>query len=182
MRQLIAKQRKHQSSASLAFVGRIHRLPLNSPKKGQKRGKCLHLMTSSCEYRTPTTTNVHVLLGFSLRWRHNARDGVSNHQPHDCLLNVSFRHRSNKTSKLRVTGLCVGNSPGTAQRASYAENVSISWRHHVFRKRPWFKESTLHDSIITHNTTVGIGVAYIMYLPCGTVTSKTGVVHLSLSW
>ena len=24
---------------------------------------------------------------FSLRWRHNERDGVSNHQPHDCLLN-----------------------------------------------------------------------------------------------
>ena len=27
------------------------------------------------------------------------------------LLNSSFRHRSKKTSKLRVTGLCVGNSP-----------------------------------------------------------------------
>ena len=41
-----------------------------------------------------------------------------------------------KTSKLRVTGLCVGNSPGTgefpAQRASYAENVSIWWRHHAY--------------------------------------------------
>ena len=40
-----------------------------------------------------------------------------------------------KTSKLRVTGLRVGNSPGTgefpAQMASNAENVSISWRHHV---------------------------------------------------
>ena len=39
-----------------------------------------------------------------------------------------------KTSKLRVTGLCAGNSPGTgefpAQMASYAENVSIWWRHH----------------------------------------------------
>ena len=46
-----------------------------------------------------------------LRWRHNGRDGVSYHQPYDCLLNRLFRHRSNKTSKLRVTGLCVGNSP-----------------------------------------------------------------------
>ena len=40
-----------------------------------------------------------------------------------------------KTSKLRVTGLCAGNSPGTgefpAQMASNAENVSIWWRHHV---------------------------------------------------
>ena len=47
-----------------------------------------------------------------LRWRHNDQDGVSNHQPHGCLLNRLFRRRSNKTSKLRVTGLCVGNSPG----------------------------------------------------------------------
>ena len=39
-----------------------------------------------------------------------------------------------KTSKLRVTGLCVANSPGTgeipAQMASNAENVCIWWRHH----------------------------------------------------
>ena len=41
----------------------------------------------------------------------------------------SGRRRSKKTSKLRVTGLCVGNSPVTrefpAQRASDTENVSI---------------------------------------------------------
>ena len=48
----------------------------------------------------------------ALRWHHNDPDGVSNHQPHGCLLNRLFRRRSKKTSKLRVTGLCVGNSPG----------------------------------------------------------------------
>ena len=39
------------------------------------------------------------------------------------------------TPKLRVTGLCVGNSPGSilAQMVSNAENVSIWWRHHVQR-------------------------------------------------
>ena len=71
----------------------------------------------------------------SLQWRHNERDGVSNHQPCDCLLNCLFRRISKKTSKLRVTGLCAGNSPVTgkfpAQRASNAKNVSIWWRHHV---------------------------------------------------
>ena len=71
----------------------------------------------------------------SLHWRHNDHDGVSNHQSHGCLLNRLFRRRSKKTWKLRVTGLCVGNSPGTgefpAQMASNAENVSIWWRHHV---------------------------------------------------
>ena len=74
------------------------------------------------------------LLHPSLRWRHNGHVSVSNHQPHDCLLNRLLRCRSKKTSKLRVTGLCVGNSPGTgefpAQMASNAENVSIWWRHH----------------------------------------------------
>ena len=48
----------------------------------------------------------------SLQWRHNERDGVSNHQPYACLLNRLFRRRSKKTSKVRVTGLCKGNSPG----------------------------------------------------------------------
>ena len=72
--------------------------------------------------------------GITLRLRHNDHAGVSNHQPHGCLLNRLFRRKSKKTSKLRVTGLCVGNSPGTgefpAQMTSYAENVSIWWRHH----------------------------------------------------
>ena len=70
----------------------------------------------------------------ALLWRQNGHDGVSNHQPDDCLLNCPCRRRSKKTSKLRATGLCVGNSPGTgefpAQMASNAENVSIWWRHH----------------------------------------------------
>ena len=37
-----------------------------------------------------------------LQWRHNGRDGVSNHQLHDCLLNRLFRRRSKKTPKLRA--------------------------------------------------------------------------------
>ena len=69
-----------------------------------------------------------------LQWLHIELDGVSNHQPHDCLLNCLFGRRSKKTSKLRVTGLCAGNSPETggfpAQMDSNAENVSIWWRHH----------------------------------------------------
>ena len=71
-----------------------------------------------------------------LQWRHNGRESVSNHQPHDCLLNRLFRRRSKKSSKLRVTGFCVGNSPGSgefpAQMASNVQNVSIWWRHHDY--------------------------------------------------
>ena len=78
---------------------------------------------------TPCNSNI------SLQWRHNGRDGVSNHQPYDCLFNSSFRCRSKKTSKFRVTDLCEGHSPVTgeflAQVASNAKNISIWWRHHV---------------------------------------------------
>ena len=47
---------------------------------------------------------------------------LDDHQPLGCLLNRLFRHRSKKTSKLRVTGLREGNLPVAgdfpSQRAS----------------------------------------------------------------
>ena len=89
---------------------------------------------------------------YALRWRHNRRDSVSNHQPHDCLLNSLFRRRSKKTSKLRVIGLCAGNSPGTgefpAQMACDAENVSIWWRHHDDRSSTVL--SLTHPPLVPH--------------------------------
>ena len=58
---------------------------------------------------------------------------------------VHPRHRSKKTTKLRVTGLCVRSSPVTdefpTQTASNAENVSIWWRHHANQN---FKEEIKH--------------------------------------
>ena len=44
----VADQRKHQSSASLAFVRGIHRWPVNSPHQGPVTRKVFPLMTSSC--------------------------------------------------------------------------------------------------------------------------------------
>ena len=71
----------------------------------------------------------------SLQWRHSERDGVSNHRHLDGLPNRLFRRKAKKTSKLRVAGLCEGNSPVTgdfpAQRASDAEYVSVWWHHHA---------------------------------------------------
>ena len=49
-----------------------------------------------------------------LQWRHDKNDGVSNHQLHHCLLNLLVGCRSKKTSKLRVAGLCAGNSPANS--------------------------------------------------------------------
>ena len=61
----------------------------------------------------------------SLQWRHNGRDGVPNHRRPYCLLRRLFRRRSKKTSKLRVTGFCEGDSSVTggfpSQRASNAK-------------------------------------------------------------
>ena len=96
--------------------------------------KALHFTVN--DYTLITHSRVFVLVP-PLQWHHNGHWGVSNHQPHDCLLNRLFRRRSKKTSKLRVTGLFAGNSPVAgefpAQMASNAENVSIWWRHHAFK-------------------------------------------------
>ena len=93
----------------------------------------------------------------SLQWRHNERDGVSNHQPQDCLLKRLFRRRSKVKSKLRVTGLCAGNSPVAgefpAQRASNAEDVSMLY---FICNKGVFKHSGVNDtsnsSVISTNT------------------------------
>ena len=61
------------------------------------------------------TSHSFLLSVMPLQWRHNERDGVSNHQHHDYLLNCLFGHRSKKTSKLRVTGLCGRNTPVTGE-------------------------------------------------------------------
>ena len=94
-------------------------------------------------------------LGSTLQWRHNGHDGVSIHQPHHCLLNRLFRPISKKTLKVRVTGLCVGNSPRTgefpAQMTSNAENVSIWWHHHDFAKNSWAHKQNFIKYIETSN-------------------------------
>ena len=78
---------------------------------------------------TAITTNM-----YTLQWRHNECDGVSNHRRPGCLPNRWFRRRSKRTSKLSVAGFCEENSPVTgefpAQRTSNAGNVSIWRRHH----------------------------------------------------
>ena len=60
----------------------------------------------------------------TLRWRHNMRGSVSNHQPHDCLLNRLFRRRSKKTSKLRVI-----------------INTSLLWKTNNRKWSPYFSGS-----------------------------------------
>ena len=68
----------------------------------------------------------------TLQWRHNGRDGVSNHQPHHCLPNRLFRLKENIKAPRHwpLCGEFTGEFP--AKMASNAENVSIWWRHHVY--------------------------------------------------
>ena len=79
----------------------------------------LHIMVQAI-FHSPVALYPYLL-------RHNGHNGVSNHQPHHGLLNSLFTHRSKKTSKLRVHGLCEFHS----QMASNAEIVSIWWHHHA---------------------------------------------------
>ena len=54
-----ADQRKHQSSASLAFVRGIHRWPVNSPHKWPVTRNFFHVMTSSCsKVSAPMSSNM----------------------------------------------------------------------------------------------------------------------------
>ena len=55
-----ANKRKDQSSASLAFVRRIHRWPVNSPHNGPVTRKCFHLMMSSWFCRIFGVILIHV--------------------------------------------------------------------------------------------------------------------------
>ena len=127
------------------FVRENHRSPVNSPYKGQWRGALMFSLIcawasgwtnnrGACDLRRQRAHyewhhyNDIVLRAMStLHWRHNGREFISNDQSYGCLLNRLFWRILKKTSKLRVTGLCKGNSPGTgefpAQMASNADKV-----------------------------------------------------------
>ena len=82
-----------------------------------------------------------------LQWRHNDHDGVSNHQPHGCLFNHLFRRGSKKTPELRVTGLCVGNSPGPVNSP---------------HKRPVARKMFPFDDVIMQSPLLGFASNYCM--------------------
>ena len=110
----------------------------------------------------------------TLQWRHNEHDGVSNHQPGDCLLNRLFRRRSKKTSKLRVTGLCVGYSPVTGefptQRASHSVDspsmVDPQWNIWYWGSK-WNFHTVCWDAVGCElgTTSVYFWITYVFFIP-----------------
>ena len=88
----------------------------------------------------------------ALQWRHNGRNSVSNHQPHDCFLNRLFRRRSKKTSKLRVTSLCAHKWPVMRKKSLHL--MTSSWKSrsgHLYIQKGTGKFRLLY-SLSNHRT------------------------------
>ena len=95
------------------FVGILNKLLIEFA--GDLRRRCAHVMSTLCvKYISPydilqfahpelawmnpaspfgLNTSIHLWLRacITLQWRHKERDGVSNHQPHDCFFKVQIK-------------------------------------------------------------------------------------------
>ena len=108
-------------------------------KWGQACWQCVPIYHAIC-IDTHVVRILQCVIIKALHWRHNDHDDVWNHQPHGCLLICLFRLRSKKTSKLRVTSLCVGIHrdrwiPRTKGqlRGKYFDLMTSSWLSAVLR-------------------------------------------------
>ena len=120
----------------------------------------------------------------TLQWRHNEPDCISNHQPHDCLLNRLFRLSSKKTSKLRVTGLCEGihrppvNSPhkwpGTRQMFPFDDVIITTLR--------CFTQKSIHYSWLTRNKIRIKILAVLIIVVCMKLWRVWKIMSLNLFW
>ena len=77
-----------------------------------------------------------------LQWRHNERDGVSNHQHLDCLLSRLLRCTSKKTPKLRVTAIVRVShrwSVNSPRKGSVTRKMFPHWWRHRIHIKPLLK-------------------------------------------
>ena len=100
---------------------------------------------------------------------------------------VYSRRWSKTTSKLRVTGLCAGNSPMTGelptQRASNTEQFSICWRPHDIVRlwlHLWFVSLLYVDFVNLNHSHKSIFV--IAIYPWGVSDSLHCYSHVVYSW
>ena len=76
----------------------------------------------------------------TVQWRHNKRDGRLKSPASRLFPNRIFRRRSKKTSKLRVTGLCAGNSPVTGEFNTSVSATKWAWREYKCLELPIVKD------------------------------------------
>ena len=110
------------------------------------------------------------------------------------LLNRLSKHRWKKTSKLRVAGLCAGNTPVTVecplQRASNAKNVSIRWRHHAAGEKwsifshPWMMKLfiPIFPKLLAVQTPQIFTKLICFPRPAVSVFIQLGGVYITLGW
>ena len=89
-------------------------------------------------------------LCFTLQWRHNDHNGVSNHQPRGCLLNRLFGRRCKKKSKLRVTGLWAGKSPGPVNSPHKGSVTRKMFHFYLNTRVPAFHEGSFQSPLPFH--------------------------------
>ena len=109
------KKRKCQNSKLLTLRKGIHsRFPTQRASNAESDSMPRRLMQGITGTSLPSWYHLdwHDHYSPASRWRNNGRDGVSNHQPHDCFIDSLFGCRSKKTSKFCVTGLCAGKFTG----------------------------------------------------------------------
>ena len=124
---------------------------MNSPHKGQWRGALVCSLICAWingwvsnreagDFRTKDGlySQTSELIYTSLQWRHNGRDGVSNHQRLDCFLSRLFRRRSKKHQSSASLAFVRGihrwpvNSPhkGPVTRNMFPFDDVIMWSDH----------------------------------------------------
>ena len=70
---------------AILFMAEVYYLSLSGNRLLKSAWKC-NTILFYFDTSHSVTLGSGIIVG-SLQWRHNERDGVLNHQPHDCLLN-----------------------------------------------------------------------------------------------
>ena len=117
---------------------------------------CLFYMICDCNTHSQPCT---------LQWRHNDHDGISNHQPRRLFTQPSIQTQIKENIKAPCHWPLCGEFTGTGefptQRVSYAENVSIWWRHHEESLFSWKGNKT--PTFIERRTKLDRGVISQFY-------------------
>ena len=151
-----ADQRKHQSSASLAFVWGIHWDRWIPRTKGQLRGKCFHLMTSSWSHSRSFIYNSLAKKWASIqgqmlnpRHKHQSTRATSRkawHTPADC---------PSKESKLNIRQVHQANFPKVSVESNNTRSVI------AVRRRPTKTQYKITGCIPLCRQAISHGIDYV---------------------